>query len=190
MGKLLLRSVLAGLMMGVILIIMIVLPGCRTIKERRAVTSVQVDSVRKDSVLTTVAVRERELTKETKDSAVGVAGGSVSVTLDTGKVHDTTVRKGNVSLRLYTGKNGKQMAECRADSLTLVIRNMSRELLVLKNSNETYGRVTAKEKQVTATTERVDKVVRAGVPWWLWLLLGAVASWVVRVGFNRFMMWV
>lgn len=111
-----------------------------------------VDSTRSDSVLQVTNVDSCSRDKETKDTTVGVRGGNASVTLDSADADkDTTVRDGNVELHLYTGKDGKRRATCKADSLTLVIKNLTRENTYLRQSRDS-SRSTSTTHQVTEKT--------------------------------------
>ncbi len=192
-------------MMGVILIIMIVLPSCRTIRERRVESAQRVAVRQMDSVERKAAETHKRdsatgyRTEEWSEEQKGVAGESTSVDLDVTDVRpglDTVIQNTRSSVSVRVGGDKRLKITCKADSLLQVIRKYRRDsawqahkldsVAAVSSTERTKGDSVVLRSSVVAT----DKVVRAGVPWWLWMLLGAVATWLVRVGFNKIMMWV
>lgn len=102
--------------------------ACRTIKhtENVHVAVSKTDSTRNDSLK--IVVRSDSSAHELiiKDSAIGISGGQVSFLLDE-LSEDTIVKKGNITAHAYRDSKGKRHVECTADSLTIVISNVTRE---------------------------------------------------------------
>lgn len=143
MKKIFTYSILSGIAFGVVLVILVFMTGCSVVKksverERMSVVS----QAHHDTSATAVKVVEHFTSeKETKDSAVGIAGGSVSYTEVTqanpdSSALDTVIRDGHLSLRIYTDRKGQRRIDCAADSLTIVIRSLTRENTVLRQRND------------------------------------------------------
>jgi len=125
---------LAGvLFLTIALTLLCCLPACTTLK--KGVTQ------RSDSVMVhdTLRVTEKVYVHDSiyvHDTAVGIAARSVSMLLGenaSGKV-DTEATKDGMHLHVYDNADHQEVVDCNADSLTLVIDNLSREYLRIKGS--------------------------------------------------------
>ena len=67
-----------------------------------------------------------------KDTAIGISSGSVGIILPFNSKADTTIRKGNSTLRRHIDNAGNEHIDCNTDSLTIVINDL--QLIVRQKS--------------------------------------------------------
>lgn len=151
--RLLINSILAGFTMGLIAIIMCCMTGCKTLRhtsERVTAAARLTDSASNTRTEKVAEVTASATNKETKDTTVGLRPISISHTGD----NDTVIRSGHVTLRTYTGKDGRRHTECTADSLTLVIKGLVRERETLTHSRDSA--ISALEQRKTEQHTHVN----------------------------------
>lgn len=188
MKQLIAYSALAGITAGLIMTILCCMTGCRTVKSMEHSSYVRVkDTLHTDTLERVRDVSSSIVTRETKDSTVGVAGSTVAYTGN----GDTTVRNGNATLRTYTGRDGRKRTECACDSITLVVTKLVREnssLVRYKDSLRATGRQVA---HVADSSDYLQETVMKGnagfVAWvgrMLWyllvLVLGFAAGYIYK----------
>ena len=131
----------------------------------------------RDSVVVKVVNTKADSTvKVTKDTAVGIAGGSVAVNikagdLDTGLVR---VRKGSLHLRANKNTDGSLDIECTADSLTVVVRDLESMLIYRSRQYDSLVKTAAvfhhNKSDVTEREKERERSV-SFAKWFCWLLV-------------------
>jgi len=126
-------------------------------------------SVAIDSMAGKTNTRQKDsavYTSKMTDTAIGVTGHEVTLEVPKGSDLDTAVKQGNVTLHTYTAPDGTRRISCKADSLTLVIRNLIRENAYMVHSidslNDTWAMKVKSDSTDNRTLETVVKQENKG----------------------------
>lgn len=173
----LLIGLFACMAAGLVIVIVLFMTGCRSMKTTTSQTAVTV-AAKKDSAskeLHTAVVRADSVVseKETKDTAIGLPGEVIHYD----GVADTVVKKGNLTLRTWTDKKGKKHTECKADSLTLVVERLIKERTVILRNNDSLAYVLDYMKDSSGYSHEVvanKEMVKESGSFWFWLKISAV----------------
>jgi hypothetical protein len=135
--------------------------ACRVLK-RHTKTEITKDStvLRKDtSTLVKISSNTTRIRRES-DSTIGIPGTWIRfITIDAGK--DTVIRKGALQLRQYRNQDGHQVTECSSDSLTLVIKRLIQDSIVI---SERYDSLARQYDYTYKAKERISKEYKLQVP--------------------------
>lgn len=160
--------------------------ACHTTKKAVSDQKLSTDS---SKVLRTDTVRNDSIAivkETTKDTAITVAGNTAVQVLPTKSLQPgTSYRKssGHVHNTVSTDSAGNIHVECKADSLLLVIRNLTERTTLLqrnsnRNSSNSSHTATAKTETYTSTIVKVKSWMAGN---WYWVLLAVVVVLVIEL---------
>ena len=150
------------------------LPSCKVMKTASVTTRDSVVIKYHDSTV----VNHKTVMKDSvvmRDSVIGIKGNSTSLELQQGSDEDTTIEQGNVNLHRYVDKNGTEHIDCKADSLTLVVKNLTYEKSVISNTNDSL----TKQINSSAITHSKETVKVQQLSWFgrLWASVEKIFAW-------------
>lgn len=191
---------IVAMLVSLLVAMTVLTTGCKTTK-KTATKEVSSEVVNADSVVNEKALEvNRDSDKETeitlKDTTIGVAGADVKYSGDA----DTVIKKGNITLKTWTDRKGVRHTECKADSLTMVIRGLVRERMKLIRTVDSMAFASHYKKDSNTVkvkaVERTAEVKKTGAGWAkvaMWLLIAFVAGmaaqrWVTPI-IKRFVTW-
>jgi len=191
---------IVAMMVSLLIAMTVLASGCKSLKKTttKEVTTqvVNADSVANEKAAEVNRDSEKETEITLKDTTIGVAGADVKYSGD----GDTVIKQGNITLKTWTDRKGVRHTECKADSLTMVIRGLVRERMKLirtvdsmafasyykKDSNTVAVKAVERTAEVKKTGAGCAKVA-------VWLLIAcvsgmAVQKWVMPI-IKRFWRW-
>ncbi len=159
---------------ALIILIMVTGIGCRSIKETKQVTT---NTVAAKTDTLRVIVKQRDTIYRyvaVKDTAIGIASRVISLTEVANAKNDTTVTNGNVSLHIYSLPDGRRKADCKADSLTVVIEKLTKERDYYRHEADSSYVAVVKDfysKDSTTVESKVVEVKPVYFRWWFWVIV-------------------
>jgi hypothetical protein len=137
--------------------------ACRVLK-RHTKSEITKDStvIRKDTTTLVKISSNTTRSRRESDSTIGIPGSWIRfITIDGSK--DTVIRKGALQLRQYRNQDGHQVIECSSDSLTLVIRRLIQDSVII---SERYDSLAKEYDYTFKSKERISKEYKKQVPNW------------------------
>ncbi|NDC41517.1 MAG: hypothetical protein EBZ77_08205 [Chitinophagia bacterium] len=170
-----------GVVAVAMLAVLLLASGCRTVKhvhEQRTALSAT-----KDSVLDVIDQLQHVYDSlYSHDTALGVPGDKLELNIDPAQLdtESVTATVGRVTGTVTKLRNGRLEVTCKADSLTVVIRNLQ-ERLQRYYQRDSLVQV-AMHKQETDTSHYVGKEKTVTFAWW-WVPVGLLVGVIVFVLF-------